>query len=112
MRIKLGLLVNGLIASTTMAACDQVTHTIDVDPQVEIDFSDGFQQSDADAILKECNADNIILKVGDTGEIMFEPSINADYDASVCVIEYVKKSGTTKFGFVGNEKHVTSEEGQ
>ena len=109
---KYGLFVWGVTLSMGLTSCDQTTHSVTVDLPTKIDFSDGFQQSDADAILKECNAENIELKVGDTGELTFEPSINADYDASVCVLEYVKKSGTTKFGFVGNEKHVTPEEGQ
>ena len=102
----------GLFVVSGLSACDQASHTVTVDLPVKIDFSDGFQQSDADAILKECNAKNIALRVGETGEITFEPSLNADHDASACVLEYIKKSGTTKFGFVGNEKHVTSEEGQ
>ena len=102
----------GLFVVSGLSACDQASHTVTVDLPVKIDFSDGFQQSDADAILKECKAENISLKVGEAGEINFEPSLIADYDASVCVLEYIKKSGTTKFGFVGNEKHVTSEDGQ
>jgi len=111
-KFKLVLFMGGLVASVGMAACNQTTHTVDVDLPAKIDFSDGFQQSDADAILEECKADNIALEVGETGEITFEPSLSADYDASVCVLEYIKKSGTTKFGFVGNEKYVTPEEGQ
>jgi hypothetical protein len=111
-KIKLSLLMCGLIASVGLAAFDQTTHTVEIDLPVKIDFSDGFQQSDADAILKDCEADNIELKVDETGEITFEPSLNADYDASMCVLQYIKKSGTTKFGFVGNEKYVTPEEGQ
>ena len=112
MKTKLNTIVCASLALGGLSAGDQASHTVTVDLPVKIDFSDGFQQSDADAILKECNAENIALKVGETGEITFEPSLNADYDASVCVLQYVKKSGTTKFGFVGNEKYVTSKEGQ
>ena len=112
MKTKFSTIMIGLFAVSGLSACDQASHTVTVDLPVKIDFSDGFQQSDADAILTECKAENISLKVGETGEITFEPSLNADYDASVCVLEYIKKSGTTKFGFVGNEKYVTPEESQ
>lgn len=52
------------------------------------------------------------LKVASGGEITFVPGANADYDASVCVLNYIKESGTTKFGFVGNEKYAAPEESQ
>jgi hypothetical protein len=100
-----------VIALTSAAACDQASTSVEVDLPA-INFSDGFQQSDADAIVRECHADDIALTVNSTGEITFEPSPNADYEASVCVLNYIKESGTTKFGFVGNEKYVTPEEGQ
>ena len=112
MKNSLRLKASGLMVFVGMTGCDQTTHTVEIDLPTTIDFSDGFQQSDAEAILQECNADDIELNVGAAGEITFEPSPNADYDASVCVLEYIKKSGTTNFGFVGNEKYVTPEEGQ
>ena len=93
-------------------ACQPATRTVSANLQSKIDFSDGFQQSDADAILAACNAKDIKLTVKPDGEISFEPDPKADYDASACVLDYIKKSGTTKFGFVGNEKYVTPEEGQ
>jgi len=38
----------------------------------------------------------------------FEP----DYETAACVLTQIKQSGLTKFGFVGNERYVTPEEGQ
>lgn len=93
-----------------ITACGPVSHSVTVDLPSTIDFSDGFQQSDADAILRKCNAKDIKLIVKPNGEIIFEPSPNADYEASVCVLEYIKQSGTTKFGFVGNEKYRAEDE--
>tara|TARA_Y100000991_G_scaffold173226_1_gene135055 strand:- start:804 stop:1148 length:345 start_codon:yes stop_codon:yes gene_type:complete len=78
----------------------------------EIDFSDGFQQSDADAILHDCGATDITLEVRAGGEIFFEPQPTSDYEVAACVLEYIKESGTTKFGFVGNEKYVTPDESE
>ncbi|MGX7895353.1 hypothetical protein [Tsuneonella sp. HG222] len=71
------------------------------------DYSDGFDQSDALAVLHNCHAPPGVLWVESTGDIRFEPSSKADYDTSVCVLNELKASGTTKFGFVGNEKYVT-----
>ena len=38
-------------------------------------------------------------------ELQFEPEPNASYDLSAKVLNIVKASGVTKFGFVGNEKY-------
>jgi len=38
-------------------------------------------------------------------ELQFEPEANASYDLSVKVLNVIKGSGVTKFGFVGNEKY-------
>jgi len=111
-KIKPYLVVCALVASTGMTACDQITHTVDVDLPAKMDFSDGFQQSDADAIIRECGADGVELTVEQSGEVIFMPGPNSDYEASACVLNYIKESGTTKFGFVGNEKYRTPEEGQ
>jgi hypothetical protein len=100
-----------LASSLGVFACQPATSTVTVDLPSKIDFSDGFQQSDADEILHKCNAKNIELAVMPGGELRFEPSPNADYDASVCVLEYIKKSGAP-IGIVGSEKYVTPEEGQ
>lgn len=38
-------------------------------------------------------------------ELQFEPEPNASYDLSARVLNIIKGSGVTKFGFVGNEKY-------
>ena len=38
-------------------------------------------------------------------ELQFEPEANASYDLSARVLQTIKGSGVTKFGFVGNEKY-------
>lgn len=38
-------------------------------------------------------------------ELQFEPEANASYDLSAKVLNIIKATGVTKFGFVGNEKY-------
>lgn len=38
-------------------------------------------------------------------ELQFEPEAQASYDLSAKVLQIIKASGVTKFGFVGNEKY-------
>ena len=38
-------------------------------------------------------------------ELQFEPEANASYDLSARVLNIIKGSGVTKFGFVGNERY-------
>ena len=38
-------------------------------------------------------------------ELQFEPEPQASYDLSAKVLNIIKRSGVTKFGFVGNEKY-------
>ena len=38
-------------------------------------------------------------------ELQFEPEARASYDLSAKVLNIIKASGVTKFGFVGNEKY-------
>jgi biopolymer transport protein ExbD len=38
-------------------------------------------------------------------ELQFEPEANASYDLSAKVLNLIKASGVTKFGFVGNDKY-------
>jgi biopolymer transport protein ExbD len=38
-------------------------------------------------------------------ELQFEPEPNASYNLSAQVLNIIKQSGVTKFGFVGNEKY-------
>ncbi|MEE4153025.1 MAG: biopolymer transporter ExbD [Erythrobacter sp.] len=40
-------------------------------------------------------------------ELQFEPEPQASYDLSAKVLQIIKASGVTKFGFVGNEKYRT-----
>ncbi len=40
-------------------------------------------------------------------ELQYEPEANASYDLSAKVLNIIKASGITKFGFVGNEKYRT-----
>ena len=101
-----------LASSLGVFACQPATSAVTVGLPSKIDFSDGFQQSDADAIVAKCGANGVKLQVQADGEITFEPRPDSSYEASACVLEYIKKSGTAKFGFVGNEKYVTPEEGQ
>lgn len=95
-----------LLAPLGMGACQPAPATVVIDVPSKIDFSDGFQQSDADAIVHKCGAKGVKLEVQADGEITFEPSPDADYETSACVLKYIKESGATKFGFVGNEKYV------
>jgi len=45
------------------------------------------------------------LKMPTEPELQFEPEPNAGYDLSAQVLNIIKASGVTKFGFVGNEKY-------
>jgi biopolymer transport protein ExbD len=38
-------------------------------------------------------------------ELQFEPEAQASYDLSAKVLQDIKASGVTKFGFVGNDKY-------
>ena len=40
-------------------------------------------------------------------ELQFEPDANASYDLSARVLNIIKASGVTKFGFVSNERYAT-----
>ena len=40
-------------------------------------------------------------------ELQFEPEALASYDLSARVLQIIKASGVTKFGFVGNERYRT-----
>jgi biopolymer transport protein ExbD len=45
------------------------------------------------------------LTVATEPELQFEPEPQASYDLSAKVLNIIKGSGVTKFGFVGNEKY-------
>ncbi|MCL6249847.1 biopolymer transporter ExbD [Altererythrobacter sp. KTW20L] len=38
-------------------------------------------------------------------ELQFEPEANAEYEQTANVLNIIKSSGVTKFGFVGNERY-------
>ena len=44
-------------------------------------------------------------------ELQFEPEPSASYDLSARVLNIIKFSGVTKFGFVGNEKYRVFDKG-
>ena len=44
-------------------------------------------------------------KLAKEPELDFEPDAYASYDRSAQVLEIIKDSGVTKFGFVGNERY-------
>jgi biopolymer transport protein ExbD len=44
-------------------------------------------------------------------ELQFEPEAQASYDLSAKVLNIIKASGVTKFGFVGNEKYRVFDKG-
>ena len=45
------------------------------------------------------------LTIDPEPELQFEPEALASYDLSARVLNIIKASGVTKFGFVGNEKY-------
>ncbi|MEO0907993.1 MAG: biopolymer transporter ExbD [Pseudomonadota bacterium] len=99
------------------------THSVDIDlPQgnppptdIQIDpIKNKLVLTAADEIL--WNADPIsqgqlvtlleeTLTVEPEPELQFEPEANASYELSARVLQIIKGSGVTKFGFVGNEKY-------
>ena len=48
---------------------------------------------------------NLTKDIEPEPELQFEPEPQASYDLSVKVLQVIKGSGVTKFGFVGNEKY-------
>lgn len=47
------------------------------------------------------------LTINPEPELQFEPEALASYEASARVLNIIKASGVTKFGFVGNERYRT-----
>ena len=82
------------------------------DVALEADCSDGFDNRDAAAIIQECGAEEGSLWVEDGGAVRFQPSPQADYEAAACVLTKINESGTTRFGFVGNEMYRVDEESE
>lgn len=68
-----------------------------------------FTQAQADAIADTCGAGRGWLSVHPSGEVRFEPPVEADYKASLCILQRIKEIGVTKLGFVGAVKAVPDE---
>jgi biopolymer transport protein ExbD len=48
---------------------------------------------------------NASMQINPEPELQFEPEALASYEKSLRVLDLIKISGVTKFGFVGNEKY-------
>lgn len=102
------------------------THSVDIDlpqpnpnppPEDQIDpIKNKIVLTQADEILWNGDAINqaelvrnlnITKTITPEPELQFEPEPNASYDLSARVLNVIKVSGVTKFGFVGNEKYRT-----
>ena len=99
------------------------THSVDIDlpqgdpPPSDIDIDpikNKLVLTVEDRILwnaKEITAGQLVTTLADTTtmavepELQFEPEANASYDLTAKVLQIIKGSGVTKFGFVGNEKY-------
>ena len=99
------------------------THSIDIDlPQgnppptdIQIDpIKNKLVLTAADQILwnaEPINQGQLVTLLEETltvepePELQFEPEANASYELSAKVLQIIKGSGVTKFGFVGNEKY-------
>jgi biopolymer transport protein ExbD len=57
---------------------------------------------DAGELVRNLNATKAI---NPEPELQFEPEPQASYDLSAQVLNIIKQSGVSKFGFVGNEKY-------
>jgi biopolymer transport protein ExbD len=57
---------------------------------------------DAGELVRNLNATK---NIDPEPELQFEPESQASYDLSAQVLNIIKQSGVTKFGFVGNEKY-------
>ncbi|MHA7820438.1 MAG: ExbD/TolR family protein [Erythrobacter sp.] len=99
------------------------THSVDIDlpqgdpPPSDIDIDpvkNKLVLTAADQILWNgdvVNQNQLITILAETTqmtvepELQFEPEAQASYDLSAKVLQTIKASGVTKFGFVGNEKY-------
>ena len=79
---------------------DPIKNKIVLTPQNEILWNgDKISQATLVAHLQES------LTFAVEPELQFEPEPQASYDLSAKVLNIIKASGVTKFGFVGNEKY-------
>ncbi|QZH74751.1 MAG: hypothetical protein JY451_13995 [Erythrobacter sp.] len=77
-------------------------------------------QAELDAMSDACSAPREWLSL-EGSELRFIPIMEEefasganppDYETAACVLTQIRQSGLTKFGFVGNERYVTPDEGQ
>ncbi|MGC1271025.1 MAG: biopolymer transporter ExbD [Croceibacterium sp.] len=81
-------------------AVDPIKNKIVLTPEGEILWNGGaINQGQLVANLQQS------LTMAVEPELQFEPDSQASYDLSAKVLNIIKASGVTKFGFVGNEKY-------
>jgi biopolymer transport protein ExbD len=79
---------------------DPVTNKIVITPQGEILWT-----------ATPVNTNELVFQLQQTltfpvePELQFEPEANAQYELTANVLNIIKGSGVTKFGFVGNERY-------
>ncbi|NVD44628.1 ExbD/TolR family protein [Qipengyuania atrilutea] len=79
---------------------DPVKNKVVLSPQDEI-FWNG-DTIDEGELLRNLQ---LTTSINPEPELQFEPEARASYDKSIRVLNIIKGSGVTKFGFVGNEKY-------
>ena len=103
-RLRLMLVYTGEDAEAGMACLVDALAEAGFAP---VDPPGSFTQAMADAISDSCGSPRGWLKVEADGTVRFEPPMDADYEVSACLLQGIKESGATKFGFVGSEKYVS-----
>ena len=88
----------GILALTVSSAC--TTSSTD---------RDAFSDADAVAITEACDAPEGVLRV-QNGTLTLWPKKELDYDVSTCLLEKIRATGKSKFGFVGTEPYEGIEE--
>lgn len=100
------------------------THSVDIDLPTPSDAPTPDVQPDKNKVVltatgeilwndNAINQNQLVANLQETltfpvePELQFEPEPNASYDLSAKVLNIVKASGVSKFGFVGNEKYRT-----
>lgn len=78
---------------------DPVKNKIVIDPEDRILWN-GEAISSGDLVSRL----DATLRLATEPELQYEPYPNASYDASSRVLQIIKASGVTRFGFVGNEQ--------
>ena len=79
---------------------DPIKNKIALTPNNQILWND--TTIDAGELVRNLNSTK---SINPEPELQFEPESQASYDLSAQVLNIIKQSGVTKFGFVGNEKY-------